>query len=151
MIALYQPLAVTMHYFLQAVLLGLCLGVFYDVLSGVRMAYPGHRWTRWGLDSVFGVTALVGYFIFTVTLAAGQVRGFLIAGMAGGAVFCHFAVGWLICAASCKLLQLLAWIVGMLHRFIQMLWHFIQMGSGLFQKNLKKICKKTSISGKKTL
>ncbi|MBS5145471.1 MAG: spore cortex biosynthesis protein YabQ [Butyricicoccus pullicaecorum] len=151
MIALYQPLAVTMHYFLQAVLLGLCLGVLYDVLSGIRMVYHGHRWTGYVLDSVFGITTLIVYFIFTVTLAAGQVRGFLVVGMAGGAIFCHFAAGWLICAASCKLLKLLAWIISVLHHFIRTVLHFIQMGSGRFQKNLKKIFKKTSISGKKTL
>lgn len=151
MIALYQPLAVTTHYFLQAVLVGLCLGIFYDVLAGIRVVYHGHRWTGYALDGIFWATALVVYFVYTVTLAAGQVRGFLVVGMGSGIVFCHFAAGWLVRTVTYTIFKFLTWIAGVLACYMQIILHFIQAGWQWFQKNLKKIFKKTSISGKKTL
>lgn len=151
MIALYQPLAVTTHYFLQAVLVGLCLGVFYDVLAGIGMAYHAHRGMQYVLDGVFWITALLVYFVFTVTLVAGQVRGFLIVGMGGGAIFCHLAAGWLVRAAICKILKAFTWTIGALTHFIRTVLHAIEAIWQWFQKNLKKIFKKASISGKKTL
>ncbi len=151
MIALYQPLAVTMHYFLEAVLVGLCLGIFYDVLAGAAMVYGKHRWAAYLTDGIFWLAALVVYFVFTVTLAAGQVRGFLVIGMGGGILFCHLAVGWLVQKMTCTILQLLVWIVRILTHYTQMILHFMQAGWKWFQKNLKKFFKKTSISGKKTL
>lgn len=151
MIALYQPLAVTTHYFLQAVLIGLCLGIFYDVLAGVTMVCRQHRWIGYVMDGAFWVTVLMVYFVFTVTLVAGQVRGFLVVGMGGGIVLCHLAVGCLVRTVTCTILKLLAGIAGVLIHDIQMIFHFIQTGWRWFQKNLKKIFKKASISGKKTL
>lgn len=151
MIALYQPLAVTTHYFLQAILVGLCLGILYDILGGVTMVCGRHRFCIYAIDSIFWVIALIVYFVFTVTLAGGQVRGFLIIGMASGVLFCHLAAGWLVRKITCTILELLMYMLGVLIRCTRKVLHFIQAVWQGLQKNLKKICKKTSIFGKKTL
>ncbi len=151
MIALYPPPTLMTHYFLQTILIGFCLGLFYDILTGIGAACHLRRAAVYAIDAVFWVAILMTYFVFTVTAAGGQIRGFMLAGMGGGIVFFHMTLGWLI-------QKIMGWIVHGILRLGRMLtgifrriFCFVEGVCGRVQKKLKKIFKKTSIFGKKTL
>ncbi len=151
MIALYQPPALMTHYFLQAILVGFCLGLFYEILMGVGIVCGLHRWAVYVMDGIFWLAVLIVYFVFTVTLAGGQVRGFMIAGMGGGILFFHLTLGWLVCKIICGMIRVLVLIGRKIFQIMQAFFHFVQLVWKWMQKNFEKIFKKTSIFGKKTL
>ena len=86
MIALYQPLSSLTLCFFQAVLLGAVLGLVYDLL---HTAETCPTWQTALRDALFWLITLGAYFVFTVTLSGGQVRGFVLIGMLAGAVGAH--------------------------------------------------------------
>lgn len=151
MIALYQPLSVTTLCFFQAMLVGAGLGLLYDGIQAVcTFFHTKHIWTAI-TDAVFWLIALFSYFVFTVTLAGGQVRGFVLLGMLLGFLAEYGLIGWMVRMVLIFFLRvggaLLAGcvhLVGTILRPFRAVWEWMQ-------KNLKKIWKKTSISGKKTL
>lgn len=151
MIALYQPPAVMTYYFLQAILLGLCLGVFYDILNGVSIACKLHHWAAYVIDGIFWLTVLITYFVFTVTIAGGRVRAFIMMGMGCGILFFHLALGWLIHKIICTMIGVLVWLGDRISQMARVIFRFMQAVWKWIQKNFEKIFKKTSIFGKKTL
>lgn len=148
MIALYQPLSSLTLCFFQAVLLGAVLGLVYDLL---HTAETCPTWQTALRDALFWLITLAAYFVFTVTLSGGQVRGFVLIGMLAGAVGAHVLLGGIVRTVTrmvCTLLRRLArGIVRLIRIFIRPV---CSLGR-LVQKNLEKIAKKTSISDKKKL
>ena len=73
--------------FCQAVLLGLSLGLVYDLLRPLRQRLPS---LTSFFDGVYCLTCAAGVFLFALQRASGDLRGFLLLGIAGGAVlfFC---------------------------------------------------------------
>lgn len=132
-------------------LVGAGLGLLYDGMQAVcTFFHTKHIWTAI-TDAVFWLIALLSYFVFTVTLAGGQVRGFVLLGMLLGFLAEYGLIGWMVRAVLIFLLQVGgALLVGCVHLVRTILRPFQAIG-GCLQKNLKKIWKKTSISGKKTL
>ena len=74
----------------QSILLGLCAGVLYDLLRPFRLRAP--RFTGL-LDGAYCLAVGGGMFLFLLRRAEGQLRGFTVLGVLGGAVlyFCAFA------------------------------------------------------------
>lgn len=147
MIALYPPPALMTHYFVQTILIGFGLGLFYEILLGIGAACGLRRGASYVIDGVFWVVCLIACFVFTVTAAGGQIRGFMLIGMGGGVVFFHVTLGWIV-------QKLVAWIVQLvrlLAGFCQRILGFVKRICGRIQKKFEKIWKKTSIFGKKTL
>lgn len=148
MIALYQPLRALTLCFAQAALLGAALGLLYDAL------HPTEKCPRWqtGLrDALFWLIALGAYFVFTVTLGGGQVRGFVLIGITGGAVCTHILLGRAVRAAIRMLYRILRDLARCIVRLVRIFTHPVCLLGRLLQKNLEKIAKKTSISDKKKL
>lgn len=132
-------------------LVGTGLGLLYDGMQAVcTFFHIKHIWTAI-TDAVFWLIALLSYFVFTVTLAGGQVRGFVLLGILLGFLGEYGLIGWMVRAVLIFLLQVGgALLAGCVH-LARTILRPLQAIAGWLQKNLKKIWKKTSISGKKTL
>ena len=81
-----QQLAV----FAQSVLLGLSAGVLYDLLRPFRHRLPA---LTAALDGAYCLAVGLAAVLFVLRRSGGEVRGYFLAGSAGGAVlyFCGFA------------------------------------------------------------
>lgn len=66
--------------FLQACLLGVALGIFYDCLRFLRESLPAGRWFLFFEDLLFCGAALLATLIFLVGANHGQLRAWCIAG-----------------------------------------------------------------------
>ncbi len=151
MIALYPPPALMTHYFVQTILIGFGLGLFYEILLGIGAACGLRRGASYVIDGVFWVVCLITYFVFTVTEAGGQIRGFMLIGMGGGIVFFHATLGWIVQKLVGWIVQAGVRLVRLLAGFFQRIFGFIKRVCRWIQKKFEKIWKKTSIFGKKTL
>lgn len=151
MIALYQPLAVTTQCFIYAGLLGMCLGLYYEICQGIGLACSVSRGVQAIVDGLFWLGTLIAGFIFIVTIMGGQARWFVFAGLLGGYLIVHLTVGRLICRfvswLLCTCVRSIRFLVKLC---LQTYTKIINLWIGC-QKILKKIWKKTSNSGKKTL
>ena len=74
----------------QSILLGLSIGLLYDLLRPFRLRLP--RLTGL-LDGLYCLTVGCAVFLFLLGQAEGQLRGFVVLGAVGGAVlfFCAFS------------------------------------------------------------
>ena len=70
---------------IQSILLGAGIGVFYDVLRALRRQCRAGRGLTALLDAVFWAGVLFAIFEYGITLAAGQGRYFVLAGVGIGA------------------------------------------------------------------
>lgn len=66
--------------FLRAILLGVLCGAVYDVCRAVRRAARAGPVLTALLDGLFWLAALILLFAFSVVYAAGQARGYVLAG-----------------------------------------------------------------------
>ena len=91
--------------FLQSILLGVALGLYYDVLRALRRHFRLGVVGTALLDTLFWVGLLVALFEFGLNFAAGQSRGYVLVGMGlGGALY--FALpGPLVIALLCDVLD----------------------------------------------
>ena len=151
MIALYQPLSAMTRCFWQAVALGMGLAVLYDLLHAAAAARPARRRRQTLADLLFCLAALGAYFVFTVTAAGGQVRGFVLLGALGGFAGAHAVLGRPVRAAANGLRALVRFLAGGCVRLVRTLAAPVCSLRRFGQKNLKKIAKRASISGKKKL
>ena len=69
--------------FVQAILLGLATGSFYDLLRPFRLRLPRLAPL---LDGVYVLAVGAGCFRFVLVRAEGELRGFVVLGVIGGAV-----------------------------------------------------------------
>ena len=102
-------------------------------------------------DALFWLVVLLAYFVFTVTLAGGQVRGFVLLGMLLAFLAEYELVGWMVRAVLIFLFHIAAVLLRGCVRLVRTILRPFGTVWVWLQKNLKKIWKKTSISGKKTL
>lgn len=71
--------------FLQSILLGVGIGVVYDLLRAPRRVF-GFGWAATAVcDALFWLVLLAALFEFNLLFAMGQSRYFVLAGVAGGA------------------------------------------------------------------
>lgn len=148
MIALYQPLSGMMLCFVQAILLGAGLGLWYDALH----AWPQRGRRHSGVcDALFWLAALTAYFVFTVTLAGGQVRGYVLLGLLLGGICGHILLGGMVRALVRTVQAGLCLAVRLCVRPVRIFGQRMASLCGLIQKNLEKIAKRASISGRKKI
>ena len=96
-------------------LLGLALGIFYDVLRAIRI---GHRLRRHGtavLDVLFCLTGLVCFLLTMLRGTDGRLRGFLLFGLLAG----FFSYRKLL---SFWVLQCFLWVLQLLHKILALLY-----------------------------
>ncbi len=78
--------------YLLSVLLGVGIGIVYDLFRAVRIMFRHGRWLVALEDLVF--SALAGFAVFTfATGLTGKLRVFTLFGMAAGFVVEHFSIG----------------------------------------------------------
>ena len=65
----------------QSILLGLAVGLLYDLLRPVRLRVP---WLAGFLDSLYCLAAAAAVFLFTIRQAEGQLRLYVLLGILGG-------------------------------------------------------------------
>ena len=151
MIALYQPLSAMTRCFWQAAALGMGLAILYDLLHAAASARPAKRRRNALPDLLFCLAVLGAYFVFTVTVASGQVRGFVLIGALGGFAGTHAVLGRPVRAAANGLRAVLRFLAGGVVRLMRTLARPVCLFWRFGQKNLEKIAKRASISGKKKL
>ena len=135
---------------LQSLLLGVGIGLLYDILRALRWHFSCGRAATAALDTVFWLLLTAGLFEFGLVFAAGQPRLFVLGGMAGGMVL-YFpllssavlavldvvlravACIWTICAAAVQRVQNVLQRIGILDK----IRHFakkIQIPSSIFRR-----------------
>ena len=67
-------------FFLQSMLLGAALGVFYDVFRILRLAFPKGKVVIFFQDLLFFCTAAVATFVFLEYAQSGEIRLFIFIG-----------------------------------------------------------------------
>lgn len=136
--------------FLQAILLGAAIGVYYDFLRAVR------REGRLGsiltalLDGAFWLAVIVAFALFVLLIADGSERSYVLVGCAGGLALYFLTL-------SPMVLNLLIWVLdavlavfGWMLRIILLPMRFLQRVAG--SKAARKIVHKFHFENfKKTL
>ncbi len=100
-------IAVQTLVFLKSILLGTALGVIYDVLRAARRTARAGVGATAAYDALFWMILLPALFVFVLTAANGEGRGYILLGMTlGGALY--------FLTLSPPLLTLLCWLSRML-------------------------------------
>jgi len=133
-------LALQMRGMCQAVLLGGCLGLFYDGLRLARRCLP-FRWVEWVLDLGFWLCATLALFLFSHSAWGGEVRLY-------GAVFCLLGSGAYFWGVSPVLLPPALGFLRFLRRLLGIFTRPARRLAGLF-KRIGKFAKTSFHSGKK--
>ena len=131
--------------YLLSVLLGVGLGILYDLFRAVRVIFSHKGWLVAAEDVVYAL--LAGFSVFTFyTGLTGKLRVFTVVGMAAGFVLEHFTAGNL---AMMLLRKIVEWLK---KRFIKPLVKFIRkIGQKItprFVKNHVNLNKNKKISQK---
>ena len=79
-----------------SVLLGVGLGLVYEVFRLLRLAFFSQKTVVFVQDVLFSLTALVSTFVFVVAVNEGQLRFFLLIGELCGFMVYYFTLGTLI-------------------------------------------------------
>lgn len=131
--------------YLMSVLLGVGIGMVYDLFRAVRIMIRHKKAAVFVEDIVF--CALAGFAVFTfATGLTGKLRVFTIVGMAAGFVLEHFSIGRAAIFLFRKLVELLRMVfvkplVGVIHKIGQKTKTGFVKSHIIFNKN-KKISQK---------
>jgi len=103
-------------------LLGLALGVFYDVLRAVRTHFRLRRWGTGLLDVLFCLAGLLGFLLLMLRGTDGRLRLYLLLGLGAGFLLYRKTV-------SLYFLRLLLWVLHLLGQAVEglrqtLLWMF---------------------------
>ena len=94
--------------FLQAVLLGVCLGILYDGFRGVRLVFRTGWVVNALLDLLFWAVTAAAFSIFVLTAARGNCRLYLLVGLGLGILFYELTVSLLVQQIFIGMLQILS-------------------------------------------
>ena len=115
---------------LQSLLLGIGIGLVYDILRAVRRHFACGRAATAVLDAVFWIVLTAGLFEFGLVFAAGQPRFFVLVGVLCGALLYFMLLSsavllvlaavlgaaarvWSAAKAAARVLQIALWRTGM--------------------------------------
>ncbi len=79
--------------FVCACLLGVFFGAVYDLFRVVRAVFPHKKWVVFAEDFLFMIFCAFCFFIFSMELVRGAIRGFVLAGNLIGFLLFHFTAG----------------------------------------------------------
>lgn len=134
--------------FLQSILVGALLGVFFDAFRISRIAIPTGRAVVFLEDVVFFALCAVITFALMLSAIEGQVRFFLLVGEVIGAVLYNLTLGRLVMAVSKTIIHIVKSILHFIVRcFFRPIWLFFYHLVGLLlcpvhiiANFVKKIC-----------
>ena len=119
--------------FLYAVILGILLGVVYDLLRVVHTASGRGRIVRGVLDVLFCAVCLVCIVAFLLFFAGGQMRVYISLGLAAGAILYGLGLSDLVCTLCYPLLKGVMWVASQMVTLAQTLLRAIQQGYAYIQ------------------
>ncbi|MEG2536429.1 MAG: spore cortex biosynthesis protein YabQ [Hydrogenoanaerobacterium sp.] len=127
--------------FLYSLILGFCLGLFYDVFRIFRLAICHSSAIIFLEDIFYFASCAVITFLFSISALNGHVRVFLAVGELLGATIYYFSVGVLVMRVSKKIISCIKALLLFLYRvFIRPI---LLVGSCIMQK-IGKICSKAA-------
>ncbi len=85
---------------LQSLLLGVGIGLFYDVLRALRRHFACGRAATAVYDALFWLATAAAFFEFGIVFAAGQDRWFVIGGAVGGMVLYFMSLSGAVLAGA---------------------------------------------------
>lgn len=104
--------------FLYSLLLGMGLGLFYDVFRILRIALP-HRTIAVAMeDLVYWTSAAFLTFFFFFYTDGGRIRIYLLVGEAIGFIFYYFTLGAVIVGATRRIIAALRWLFHWIYRLL---------------------------------
>lgn len=86
--------------FLQAIVLGAFIGLFYDIFRMFRIAFKCNKVIVCIQDIVFWIIISVASFLFMLIFNAGIIRGYLLMAELIGAILYHLTIGMLLMKIS---------------------------------------------------
>lgn len=123
-----------------AVLLGVGLGLVYEVFRLLRLAFSSQKTVVFVQDVLFSLTALISTFVFVVAVNEGQLRFFLLIGELCGFMVYYFTLGALI-------FRLSSLIIGTVRKILSFL--FSPLKKALDRRASKKKTEKSKKNPKK--
>ena len=132
--------------FFQSLLLGFCLGLFYDAFRIFRLAIS-HSSAIIFLEDIFyfGICAVVT-FLFSLSALNGHVRVFLGVGELLGATIYYFSLGALVMKVSKKIILFIKAMISLFYRVL--IRPFVRVFRWIF-KRISRISSKFSNKAKK--
>jgi spore cortex biosynthesis protein YabQ len=118
--------------FLYACMLGVALGILYDVFRILRRALPLPAALVAAQDLLFFFLCAFFSFLFLMAQTDGRIRWFVAVGELLGAVLYHLTVGELVMAVSDLIIGAVRWVLGLL-------WRFVAGVAGLFWRAIRLI------------
>lgn len=136
--------------FLGACLLGAALVLLYDVFRILRMALPHYKWVVALEDILFWALGGLLTVLFLVASNDGQVRFFIVVGVALGGVLYHFTLSqivmslahWIIRLVTRLVIRPIRWLLGVIWRVLAKVskvgGNFLVKPVLFFQNSLKR-------------
>lgn len=112
---------------LQSVLLGVGISVFYDVMGAWRHYTKAGPWVTALCDALFWVVLLAALFEFSLAVAPGQSRYYVLAGAAFGGIVYFGLVSELVQGLLRTLFSLISWLIGLVRRAATMVRDFLHV------------------------
>ena len=109
---------------LRFALLGLVLGVFYDLLRAIRIRFRLKRRGTGLLDLLFCLVLLVGFLLLQLRGTDGRLRGYLLVGLAGGILLYRRTLSRWVLRLLLWLLKKLGQALGAAQNFVLWLFSF---------------------------
>lgn len=138
--------------FLQSLLLGFCLGLFYDVFRIFRLAIHHSGAIIFLEDIFFFIVCAVLTFLFSLLALNGHVRVFLGVGELLGATVYYFSFGVVVMRVSKKIIAFVKALFSLFYRvFIRpfvRLFGFLRRKSVKTYSKIAKNAKKVSLKAK---
>ncbi len=142
--------------FALSIAIGAIFGVIYEVTRIVRIIFPHRSWMVFIEDMLFMLFCGFWFFIFSMTFARGQLRGFLLLGNLLGFFFYIFTLGELVkrvvTGARERIVAALKWTGRLLwRRLLRPIIFKILRPLGVRCKKIRRKRKKSEKSSKKVL
>ncbi len=105
--------------FINSIFWGIMISFFYDVLRSIRYELHAGKVITVIFDILFCIGVCTWYFIFAITTAIGNVRGFIFFGIFLGSCFYYLAINPLI---FYLLKRILKFVVKNVYRFFEKIY-----------------------------
>ncbi len=136
--------------FLQAILFGAGVGLYYDLLRAIRRKGSMFSLLTVLLDGVFWLASIIAFTLFVLLVADGEGRSYVLAGLAGGLILYFLTLSPIVLAILGKVLSLLWIVFAWLLRITSIPVHVLRRLAG--SRTVQKIIHKFSTKNfKKTL
>lgn len=104
--------------FLLSIVLGAALGICYDVLRILRVAFAHAIAVVFAEDILFSVVCATATVLFTLGVDRGRIRAFVLIGEAMGFILYYCTVGVLVLGVSKSVIAGIKWLWGWIFRLL---------------------------------